>query len=146
MWFIKLQKGRCEISKKKSKSTTANKLREFLLGHIDFLSFFSEQLHVAVCFSKNTIALYADRFHILLFALPVACHNETLIEKRLLFTFLFQKYYFQKVVFTEIEEIKLRINRIMDAVVRCKVHIEKAICMYIFFLFTVYLIERFPHL
>lgn len=73
MWFIKLQKGRCEISKKKkkSKSTTANKLREFLLGHIDFLSFFSEQLHVAVCFSKNTIALYADRFHILLFALPL---------------------------------------------------------------------------
>lgn len=68
MWFIKLRKGRCEISKKKSKSTTANKLREFLLGHIDFLSLFSEQLHVAVCFSKNTIALYAARFHILLFA------------------------------------------------------------------------------
>lgn len=52
MWFIKLQKGRCEISKKKkSKSTTANKLRELLLGHIDFLNYFSEQL--AVCFNKN---------------------------------------------------------------------------------------------
>lgn len=85
--------------KKKSKSTTANKLREFLLGHIDLLSFFSEKLHVAVCFSKNTIALYADRFHILSFALPVACHNETLIEKKVTFYVFVSKVLFSKSCF-----------------------------------------------
>lgn len=50
--------------------------------------------------------------------------------------YVFLKYYFQKVVFTEIEEIKLRINRIIDAIVRYKVHRERAIDMHIFFLFT----------
>lgn len=88
-----MEKGRMKYMKY-SQSKKATKLRELLLGHYDFLNYFSEQL--AVCFSKYVVALHAARFHILLFALPIAGHNEMLTVKKCLLCTFFLSIIFKK--------------------------------------------------